>query len=74
MRDFILKREGVVRLVSLMLIAVSVFVEEKDMKIGALVFGIMGLIMISAFKKQKIQTVIYTLLLVITVGIIYYRM
>ncbi len=73
MREFILKREGVVRLVSLMMIAVSVFVDEKEIKIGALLIGILGLIMISSFKKQKVQAVIFTILLVVSIAIVYWK-
>lgn len=73
MREFILKREGVVRLVSLMMIAVSVFGDEKEIKIAALLIGILGLIMISSFKKQKVQAVIFTILLVVSIAIVYWK-
>ncbi len=73
MKELVLKREGVIRLIALMMIVVSVFVDEKEMKIGALSLGILGLIMISSFKKQKAQTIIYTILLLLTIGIVYWK-
>ena len=73
MKELVLKREGVIRLIALMMIVVSVFVDEKEMKIGALSLGILGLIMISSFKKQRAQTIIYTILLLLTIGIVYWK-
>lgn len=74
MKEFFLRREGMVRLVSLMIIAVSVFVNEKELKIGSLMLGIFGLVVISAFKKQKVMTIVYFVLMVVAAGIVYYKM
>ncbi len=74
MKEFFLRREGVIRLVSLMIIAVSVFVNEKELKMGCLLLGIFGLVAVSAFKKQKAQTIIYFVLMVVAAAIVYYKM
>jgi hypothetical protein len=74
MKEFFLRREGMVRLISLMIIAISVFVDEKELKIGALMLGIFGLVAISAFKKQKVMTIVYFLLMVVAAGVVYYKM
>ena len=70
MKEFFLKREGIVRVLSLVLIALSVFLEDAGLKIALISVGILGLILMSYFKGQKSSLIIFILLFVI--GIIGY--
>lgn len=72
MKEYILKREAFVRLFSLMLVVISVFLEDLTMKLGLLLAGVAGLILVYYFKGQKTLVLIFSLLLIIAiVGYIY---
>ena len=69
MSAYFLKRETIIRLLSLVAITISVFLKVPNLKIGLLILGIGGLIALAYFKKQKVTLIIYTVLLVAaTVG------
>lgn len=72
MRDLILKREGLIRIFCLVLIAVSVFIKNLDEKILLLIPGIAGLLCVAIFKKQRILTIVFTLLLVVSIAGYFY--
>lgn len=65
MREYILKRERILHVLSLLSIVVSVFLKEINMKFALLVLGIFGLIAISSAKRNKVTTIIYVILLVL---------
>ena len=65
MKDYFLKREGIIRLLSLGAVAVSVFLKDVELKIALLTLGIGGLIAVSYFKGQKIQLILYIVLLIL---------
>ncbi len=71
MKEYFLKREGVIRLLSLIAITVSVFLDEPVLKVGLLVLGIGGLITLAWYRKQKITLIIFCVLFVATL-IVYY--
>jgi hypothetical protein len=71
MKDLILKRERIFNFLSLGLIAVSLFLEEPAQKVTVLVLGILGLLLLSILKQQKILIWVY-LALLITAGIFSY--
>lgn len=73
MKEIILKRERVVHLLSLGLIAVSLFLKDPNQKMSVLVVGILGILLLSILKKQKILTIIYVVLL-LAAGIFFYVM
>lgn len=73
MKELILKRERVLHFLSLGLIAVSLFIKDPVQKIIVLVVGILGLLLLSAIKKQKILVILYFSLL-IAAGVFYYLM
>jgi hypothetical protein len=71
MKELVLKRERIFHLLSLGLIAVSLFLEEPAQKVTVLVLGILGLLLLSILKQQKILIGIY-LALLIAAGIFSY--
>jgi len=71
MKEYFLKREGGIRLLSLIAITVSVFLDEPVLKVGLLVLGIGGLITLAWYRKQKITLIIFCVLFVATL-IVYY--
>lgn len=71
MKELVLKRERIFHLLSLGLIAVSLFLEEPVQKVTVLVLGILGLLLLSILKQQKILIGIY-LALLIAAGIFSY--
>lgn len=73
MKDLILKRERIFHFLSLGLIAVSLFLEEPAQKVSVLVLGILGLLLLSILKQQKILIWVY-LALLIAAGIFSYIM
>lgn len=73
MKDLILKRERIFHFLSLGLIAVSLFLEEPAQKVSVLVLGILGLLLLSILKQQKILIWVYVALL-IAAGIFSYIM
>ena len=73
MKDLILKRERIFHFLSLGLIAVSLFLEEPAEKVSVLVLGILGLLLLSILKQQKILIWVYVALL-IAAGIFSYIM
>lgn len=73
MKNLILKRERIFHFLSLGLIAVSLFLEEPAQKVSVLVLGILGLLLLSILKQQKILIWVY-LALLIAAGIFSYIM
>ena len=73
MKDLILKRERIFHFLSLGLIAVSLFLKEPAQKVSVLVLGILGLLLLSILKQQKILIWVY-LALLIAAGIFSYIM
>ena len=73
MKNLILKRERIFHFLSLGLIAVSLFLEEPAQKVSVLVLGILGLLLLSILKQQKILIWVYVALL-IAAGIFSYIM
>ena len=72
MKNYILKREAFLRLVSLALIVVSVFMKEIQLKSYLLFLGIIGLIAVSWAKGQKTVAYIFIFLLVATAAALYF--
>lgn len=72
MKEYIVKREMVLRLVSLLFVVCSVFLEDLSMKLVLLVIGVVGLILIAFAKGQKSLVILFTVLLVIAVVGYYY--
>lgn len=73
MKEYIIKKERILHFLSLGLIAGSMFINEPFQKIIVLVTGILGLLILSALKKQKILVIIY-LVLFFAAGVFYYLM
>ncbi|MDQ0475680.1 MULTISPECIES: hypothetical protein [Chryseobacterium] len=73
MKEFILKKERIFHFLSLALIAGSMFIQEPVQKLIVLLTGILGLLALSALKKQKILVIVY-LVLFVAAGIFYYLM
>ena len=73
MKNLILKRERIFHFLSLGLIAVSLFLEEPAQKVSVLVLGILGLLLLSILKQQKILIWVYVALLM-AAGIFSYIM
>ena len=73
MKEYILQKERIFHFLSLALIAGSMFIEEPIQKLIVLVTGILGLLVLSALKKQKILVIVY-LVLFFAAGIFYYLM
>lgn len=71
MKQYILKKERIFHFLSLALIAGSMFITEPVQKIIVLVTGILGLLILSALKKQKIMVAVY-LVLFVAAGVFYY--
>ncbi|MDN3607072.1 hypothetical protein [Kaistella yonginensis] len=71
MKEYILQKERIFHFLSLALIAGSMFIEEPMHKLIVLVTGILGLLVLSALKKQRILVIIY-LVLFFGAGIFYY--
>ena len=69
MKEYFLKREGVIRLLSLIAITVSVFLDEPVLKVGLLVLGIGGLITLAWYRKQKVTLIIFCVLFVATLAV-----
>ncbi len=73
MKEYILKRERIFHFLSLALIAGSMFLDDPIQKLVVLVSGILGLLVLSALKKQKILVIVY-LVLFFAAGAFYYFM
>jgi hypothetical protein len=73
MKEYILKKERIFHFLSLALIAGSMFIKQPLEKVIILVTGILGLLLLSVLKKQKIMVIIY-LVLLIAAGVFYYLM
>ncbi|QFG53570.1 hypothetical protein [Chryseobacterium sp.] len=73
MKEYFLKREGVIRLLSLIAITVSVFLDEPVLKVGLLVLGIGGLITLAWYRKQKVTLIIFCVLFVATLSVYYLK-
>ncbi|MDF0718906.1 hypothetical protein P0M11_02725 [Kaistella sp. PBT33-4] len=73
MKEYFLKREGVIRLLSLIAITVSVFLDEPVLKVGLLVLGIGGLITLAWYRKQKVTLIIFCVLFVATLAVYYLK-
>ncbi|QOW09547.1 hypothetical protein Q73A0000_03780 [Kaistella flava (ex Peng et al. 2021)] len=73
MKEYILKKERVFHFLLLALIAGSMFITDPIQKMFVLVFGILGLLVLSALKKQKILVIVYFVLM-IAAGVFYYLM
>ncbi|MBP0613073.1 hypothetical protein J8J42_08435 [Chryseobacterium sp. cx-311] len=71
MKEYFIKREGIIRLLSLIAITISVFGDQPALKIGLLVLGIGGLITLAWFRKQMVTLIIFCILFVATL-IVYY--
>lgn len=67
MKEYILNKERIFHFLSLALVAGSMFIKDPLQKIIVLLTGILGLLFLSALKKQKIMIIIYFALLVIAV-------
>ena len=65
MRDYILKREKIIHILSLVTVVASVFLQELNLKFALLVLGIFGLLAIASAKRNKTTTIIFILLLVL---------
>lgn len=72
MKELILKRERIFHFLSLAIVAVSLFMKNPFFKISLLGLGILGLLILSALKKQKILVIIYSALLVAAAVFFYY--
>jgi uncharacterized membrane protein YuzA (DUF378 family) len=64
MSAYFLKRETIIRLLSLVSITASVFLQDIALKIGLLGLGILGLMALAYFKKQKITLIVYAILMI----------
>ena len=71
MKKYILRRDGVFRLLSLMAVAVSVFLPDLYMKMGLLLLGILGLAVVSYAKEQKIGLIIFSVAFITTLIVCY---
>lgn len=71
MKNYILKKGGIFHFLSLGLIAASLFLKAPFEKMIALLVGILGLLILSLIKKQKILVIIY-LILFLAAGTFYY--
>lgn len=71
MKEIILKRERIFHFLSLALIAASMFIKDPIQKLIILELGIVGLLILSALKKQKVLVIVY-LVLFVAAGIFYY--
>ena len=69
MKEYILKRGKIIHLLSLALIAVSVFVgaEQEILKVSLLIIGILGLVTVHYFKENKIPFYFFLGLLIIAI-------
>lgn len=73
MKEYILKKEKIFHFLSLGLIAGSLFLKDPVEKMTILGMGIMGLLLLSILKKQKMLVITYLVLLV-AAGTFYYLM
>lgn len=73
MKEFILKRERIFHFLSLAIIALSLFLKVPEQKLGTLIAGILGLLILSYFKNQKYLIWVYAILIV-AAGVFYYVM
>ena len=73
MKEYILQKERIFHFLSLALIAGSMFLDDPIQKLIMWVTGILGLLGLSALKKQKILVIIY-LVLFVAAGVFYYLM
>lgn len=69
MKEYILKRGKIIHLLSLVLIAISVFVgaEQEILKVALLIIGILGLITVHYFKENKLPFYLFLGLLIFAV-------
>lgn len=65
MKEYILRREAFLRLFSLVLVVVSVFLTNQLYKMVLLVLGVIGLILVSYAKGQKALLFIFSFLLIL---------
>lgn len=72
MKELILKRERIFHFFSLAIVAVSLFMKDPFFKISLLGLGILGLLILSALKKQKILVIVYAALFVASAVFFYY--
>ncbi len=76
MKEYILKREMVFRLVSLLFVVASVFLKDSLMKFALLLVGVLGLVVIAYAKGQKSLVILFSILLLIAIvgyGYLSYR-
>lgn len=66
MKKYILKREKVIHILSLVLVAISVFLnqEQSQLKIALLIAGVLGLIAVYYAKGSKLPLYIFITLLI----------
>lgn len=72
-KNYILKRSPVLHLACLLIIAVSVFMKQLDVKFALLASGIAGLMLIYFFTGKKLISLILLLLLAIA-AVVYMKM
>ena len=72
MKELILRRERIFHFLSLALIAVSMFLKEPVQKVTILMLGIIGLLILSALKKQKALIIVYAILAVAALVFFYW--
>ncbi|MGC4130556.1 MAG: hypothetical protein QM564_13615 [Bergeyella sp.] len=72
MKEYIVKREMVLRLVSLLFVVGSVFLDDLVMKLALLFIGVLGLILIANAKGQKSLVILFSVLLLAAVGGYFY--
>lgn len=65
MKEYFIKRESIIRLLSLAIIAVSVFLANAEFKIALLSLGILGLMTLSWYKGQKTSFYIFLVLFIL---------
>lgn len=69
MKKYILKRERVFHLLSLMAVAASIFTNDFLTKMGLVVLGVFGLFVVALAKGNKSTILIYLVLLVVALGV-----
>jgi hypothetical protein len=71
MKEYILRKERIFHFLSLALIACSLFLPDPIQKIFVLESGILGLLILSSLKRQKILVLVYAFLF-FAAGVLYY--
>ncbi len=72
MKKYIIKREKIFHLLSLMSVAASIFTSEFLIKMGLVVLGVLGLFIVSLAKGNKSTIIIYSALLIAALGVALY--